>query len=546
MKKMSIRTLLFAGFFLVVLSIILLSVIGSIKVASISSSLKNIEYNNSLKQRFAVNFRGSVHDRGIAIRDVVLSTNSFSLAKQKNLIKELEQYYKVNEEKLEKILASSVPSSPKERQLSLDIKKIDIKTRPLQRKIISLKEQGLEDQAKELLEKEVGPLVVEWLGAVNALIDYEEGIIQAQSKKASLEAASFASFMLILCLIAVLLASAIAYSLQALIYRALGGELLKAVSIIKEIAKGNLCVDIRPKYQNSMLSSIKDMQTRLLEIIAAINMDTNKLKQNQSLLASLSSEAKTSANTQQLSSNESLKELNSLVNDLKLMSKALESGKQKALKSQELSKEGKEEVVEIATKMRQILEIVEELRSHIDKLSGFSEEITKSLALISDVTEQTNLLSLNAAIEAARAGEHGKGFAVVADEVRALADKAAQATMNISSKTLLIRQEVDHSVFAMKKVAPQVREVDLLIQSATNSLNTIDEEAKESFTMINEASKQANKQEQKSLNLYEEVSEVARLSKLSEQAMEHSFKAVNELDALSKRLSKDMSFFKMC
>ena len=153
-----------------------------------------------------------------------------------------------------------------------------------------------------------------------------------------------------------------------------------------------------------------------------------------------------------------------------------------------VTEQGAQAVRNTISGMDGIREQIQETSKRIKRLGESSQEIGEIVDLISDITEQTNVLALNAAIQAASAGDAGRGFSVVAEEVQRLAERSAEATKQIGALVKTIQGDTHDAVAAMEKSTLGVVEGAKLSDVAGQSLREIEQVSNELAALINSIS----------------------------------------------------------
>ncbi len=167
--------------------------------------------------------------------------------------------------------------------------------------------------------------------------------------------------------------------------------------------------------------------------------------------------------------------MNSFHSSLESMATSLAKERASAIQGAETSISAGNHIETVANGLNTITEQVALTADRVNALQENADQIGNFVDIISNISEQTNLLALNAAIEAARAGEHGRGFAVVADEVRTLASRARDASVQISELVAQIQNETSSASSVMKNVTNDTAEfgerVNLAVSDIKDMLN---------------------------------------------------------------------------
>lgn len=384
-------------------------------------------------------------------------------------------------------------------------------------------DKGLIDEARNIVQKELQPKNERMLEYVITMNEQQNKNLETIQEKTS---DSIATAKIVL-MIKIALALFIAVGFFGVIRRTIFKPLAELMSFSNQIKEGDLTgpnLKIRSKDEisqlgevmnetkgnlQSLIRSIQEGSERLTSASEDLSASTQEITASSDEISVQVEETFTMVKNASMSSSESAVAMEETAQGVGRIAESAQSLLNSSIDASEKAIHGNAEVDEAKSQMAVIEATTTTVSNLVQNLEGQIQEIQNITAVIADITDQTNLLALNAAIEAARAGEHGKGFAVVADEVRKLAEGSKKSAASISSLVQSIQKDSQAVVTAVNESISSVQDGVVVMNEAGHSFVSILESVEDMKHQIQEVSATAEELSASAEQVTASVEEIA-------------------------------------
>ena len=323
--------------------------------------------------------------------------------------------------------------------------------------------------------------------------------------------------------------------------------ILRLLDEMGSLAQGDLTVraNIGDEVTGAIADSVNFAVDELRRLVTGINEATTQVAAASSQAQAITSELLGATQRQSREISETGSAIAAISSSITQVSERAAQSAQVAGQSLSAATQGASAVRRAIEGMDNIREQIQETAKRIKRLGESSQEIGAIVDLIADITEQTNVLALNAAIQASSAGAAGRGFTLVAEEVQRLAERSAGATKQISVIVKTIQSDTQDAIAAMEQSTQGVVEHTRLADDAGQALIQIDEVSRRLATLIGEISAATNEQTRSAARISKTMEETLHITELTTDGTRRTADSTARLAAMAAQLKQSVAGFKL-
>ena len=314
-----------------------------------------------------------------------------------------------------------------------------------------------------------------------------------------------------------------------------------------DLADGDLTVraEVRENITGAIADSINYTIDSLRDLVTGINRASEQVNTATGQAQATSVGLLSAAEKQSTQIAETTEAVGNMTRSILQVSSNASQASQVAQRSLQAATQGSLAVQNTIAGMNGIREQIQETSKRIKRLGESSQEIGEIVELISDITEQTNILALNAAIQAASAGEAGRGFTVVAEEVQRLAERSSEATKQIGAIVKTIQTDTNSAVAAMEKSTEGVVEGARLSDAAGKALTEIETVSNSLARLIQSISSATEAQTEVAATVTKNMQQIQEITSQTTEGTKMTAESVGQLTKLSEELRDSVAGFKL-
>lgn len=405
--------------------------------------------------------------------------------------------------------------------------------------------QNSEQRARELHNgmNRIGPAIADKLEQIKLSVKRDQDTLGPMAQR---EAGNAVTWIAVVALLAVACAAAISWFMSRSIRRPIGGEPRDIANLVEKVAQGDLSQSAaNGREMRGIYGSITRMRGSLNSVMSDLNHVGNQVNANAMQLAAVAEQTSHATQEQQHSTNQMASAITQMTYSIDEVANHAKSSKQAADDAQQIAQQNQLSVDQTVAAIEALANEIEQAVTVIQGLEQSAQDIVSVIDVIDGISEQTNLLALNAAIEAARAGEQGRGFAVVADEVRGLAQRTRESTGEIQTMIQNLQHGVQSAVEVMKRSQDEVHTTVSRSQQTGSALMGIVEAVKQINVANTQVSVAIEQQSVAANDISRSVTEINdRAAETATGSMQTS-KTANTLKDNAEQLGAMVSKFKL-